>query len=448
MWSLLSCWTPAPEAPAPPAGLREALTLAAPTTTDRSIGRVYAGEGYGVETLALTVGGVPTSAALFSPHEGASTHGALVATGHFEQAKSGPDAQDIAHRLVAMGLTVLIVDDFGSEEWATRGLALHSDRGAHNRAWLRAGGSSPLALQLAALSAGLDHLESRGVESVVATGASGGAVLSFWLAHLDERVQGVVLAAVPELPRSPAGGCDCKDLPGFPGPDPRVLSTLPVPSLWLSERQDPAPEGLPSTATWRHMPGPHAYTTAMQRAAVEWIGELFDLEPVWQPSVPTWPLEVRPTPAQRRLAILDLALQGAPLPSLEAQPPPYTLDCEGSGERVLTLGAQPQDREALMQAGLQPCALLTEGDAWTQAAALRAAGGLAYGVGGWSVAVAWSGLPHVLRSPPADATQVDPDSDPTWAHAPGLWWRPLPWDRALLVDEDPRALAEALRSSR
>ena len=56
---------------------------------------------------------------------------------------------------------LLIVDNPGSEEFGTRDRALHFGRGAHNRAFLHAGGSSALALQVDALRAPTRMLRAR-----------------------------------------------------------------------------------------------------------------------------------------------------------------------------------------------------------------------------------------------------------------------------------------------
>ena len=62
--------------------------------------------------------------------------------------------------------------------------------GAHGRALLAAGGTSALALQVELLRRGVDLLKGLGAKRIAATGASGGAVQSFWLALSDERVAG------------------------------------------------------------------------------------------------------------------------------------------------------------------------------------------------------------------------------------------------------------------
>ena len=401
------------------------------------LGAVWRSEqGYDVRPLTLDLRpGFQVGAALFQPEGTQGRHAVLVANGHFDQAKSGPDTQQIAHRLAARGATVLIVDNPGSEEFGTRDRALHFGRGAHNRAFLHAGGSSALALQVDALRAGLDFLEQRGLDRVVATGASGGAVLSFWLAMLDDRVTGAVMAAAPAVPREPADGCDCKQLFGVPGPDPEAVAALPVPSLWMTESAQRPLEGLPQDATWRVVPGEHAYTPAMQREAIDWIEQhqaRAVTGAVWLEDPPLLELRASPAPGPR-LGIFDLELQPATMwtPQRSA-PAEFSVACEGTGPTVLVLGRGPVP-------GFRSCVVTLGELAWAVdagrgrvtadkvVAALRAAAAehkvqALWGYGGHGVAVAAIEWPFVLEEPRRTPAEVDVDVDPSWMHVPGLWW--------------------------
>jgi dienelactone hydrolase len=418
--------------------------------------------GYTVRPVALDARpGFQVGAALFDPEGPYGDTAVLVANGHFDLGKSGPETQQIAHRLAARGIPVLVVDNPGMEEWGSRDRALHFGRGAHNRAWLQAGGSSALALQLAGLQAGLDFLDERGMDRVVATGASGGAVLSFWLSVLDQRVSGVVLASAPDVPRVPAEGCDCKQLPGFVGPDPSVARALSVPSLWLIEEPRPRLEGLPDTAVWQVVQGEHSYTETMQRDAVAWIERHFERDPgsVWV-DPPLKELHTSPHAGGRtHLSLFDLPLA----PSTTWTPTPVAglqtgLRCTGAGPVVLSLGGP----EALDD--FEVCTLtLPESTFQTDAGrgvvyADRVAGALAgafdsrdalavWGAEGHAVAVAGCGRPHVLQSPRLSVQEVALDTDPPWMHVPGLWWglTDTLYADSVATSDDPEVLVLALR---
>lgn len=308
---VLACGS-VPDAPVDREAVRDALTFPGERVPHAAIlERPVVGEGYAAIPLSLQVRqGFRVGAAWFRPD--VATHDAvLVNVGHFGKGKSGPEAQEIAHRLAQRGVQVLIVDPPGLEEWGRPEWALDFQRGAANRQRLLEGGTSALALQLAGSQAGLDFLQDKGAQDVIATGASGGAVLSFWLAVLDERVDGVVLASAPEVPRRPdEGGCPCKTLPGVPGPDPHAVSMLPVPSLWLKESDVPPLAGLPDDATWRHVPGEHSYTTEMQRQAVAWIDEQLGTSGPFPEQVPSWTLQSQPFGDGRQpLTVAELPLR-------------------------------------------------------------------------------------------------------------------------------------------
>jgi len=423
-----------------------------------------------VRTVALDVrAGFRVGGAWFAPDQ-PSKQGVIMAHGHFQGGgKSSPEAQDLAHRLAAAGVPVLVVDGPGEEEWSHPDRALHFQRGAHNRAWLLAGGTSALALQLAALTSGLDLMGALGVDQVVATGASGGAVLSFWLALADDRVSGVVLASAPDVPRPPdAAGCACKLLWGLPGPDPQVVGALPVPSLWLKESEGPALDGLPDQASWRVVPGPHGYAAPMQREALAWIVDHFEREaPDWRSEVPRLALRSRGRAeprAHRTLWELPLAptdrWRPQPVPGLEAP-----MVCGGEGPAVVVLGAEAQDLEALATSGFRTCELGLPDDRWGFARAAtrgevyadQVAGAVAaavaqedavaaWGVGGFGIAVAGSGVPYVLRSAPTRPEDLDLGRDPAWVHVPGLWWGGLPdlTSGAIASGDDAHQLAATL----
>ena len=292
---------------AKPERVVQALTFPGEPVSAPTYGILFDADGYSARPLSLEVRpGFRVGAAWFEP-DAPTDHGVVVSVGHFDQGKSGPSAQDIAHRLAARGVRVVVVDTPGVEEWAREDLALDFNRGEANRQALLDAGTSPLALQVAGSKAGVDFLVERGsADQIVATGASGGAVLSFYLALVDERVDGVVLAAAPEVPRRPdEQGCACKVLPGFWGSDPEIVAMLGVPSLWMKESDTPPLDGLPSNATWVHVPGEHAYTPDMQKQALAWMDERLGTTGDWLDEVPTW--ELRTASGAESLSIAELA---------------------------------------------------------------------------------------------------------------------------------------------
>jgi len=394
--------------------------------------------------------------------------GVIVAHGHFEGGKSTPEAQQIARRLVARGALVVILDSPGVEEWDVPGRRIHFGGGAHNRAFLAAGGSSALALQVTALRRAVDLLKAEGARRIGATGPSGGATQSFWLGLVDPRVSALALASVPPTPRElRARGCACDQLPGWPGPDPRVLATLQVPTLWMSEVVAPRPDGLGSAVTYEVVEGEHGFTEAMQRRAVDFLGQQLSLSTVpWEDEVPVTRLRAEPADPATGPAIFDLQLH--PTAQWTPAPPdlaPYELDCEGVGPVVIVAGGDATDRRALVDAGLQPCTLSVPTSAADQSEAIGSRTALAdlltasiaragrtrkavaaWGVRAWGLPVAASGLPFVVRDPLLDVHDVDVDRDPAWVHVPGAWWGTTErlLSRALATGEDPEALARAL----
>lgn len=474
-WMVIAACSGEPAEPVRAESPAVAVAPRLPPLPGQATGVVHWGEGSTAEgvtvwPVSLEVRpGLQVGAAWFEVEGGAQAGdlGAIVAPGHFGGGKSTAESQGVAWRLAAAGVPSLVVDTPGLEEWGGPERALHFQRGAHHRAWLLAGGSSAMALQVAGLSAGLDLLAARGRTRVVATGASGGAVQAFWLARTDTRVAGVVLAAVPDIPRRPdEAGCGCTAIPGLAGPQPTVLSALDVPSLWLSEREN-APAGLPDEAHFEHMAGPHSYTVAMQGAAVEWVAAHFGVPGPTAVVAPA-PMEIRTAgpgaPGEHR-SLSELPLAGAaPWQPIPRDPGWPTAECRGAGRAVVTLGAREVDEQALAAVGLRSCPLvppptlqspdagvlsgvvpadLVAGAVQAAVAAHGAQG--VYAVGGWSVAAAASGEAHVLRAPPATFDDIG-EYDPPWVHVPGLWWGLLPqlWASAEAISDDPADLAAAL----
>lgn len=397
----------------------------------------------------------------------------LVAHGHYGEGKNSAEAQDIAHRLAAGGVAALVVDTPGVEEWELPGRAIHMEAGAHNRALLAAAGTSALALQVELLRRGLDLLQSLGAERIAATGASGGAVQSFWLALADPRVAGVALASVPPIPREARpGGCPCDQLPGFPGPDPSVLALLDVPSLWLSELEQPRPEGLRSRARFEVLPGPHSYNPDMITRALAWMRDALGFSLSDMPISPTPHVELHtrgPAEDPDWRAISGLALGPGPTWNATVEQGPAALEsCQGEGLSILVAGGGDDDVAAIRGAGLRACVLslldddgdgqaaaLASGDAWADhlAGTLREAAHhrqafAVYAVRAWAAPAYASALPYVVRDPVTRLDQLDPLRDPPWIHVPGAWWGGLERARAgaMAAGEDPVALVAALHA--
>ena len=392
--------------------------------------------------------GLRVGGADFRP-DGAAHRAVILAHGHFGGGKSTPEVQELAQRLVASGVRVLAIDTLGVEEWAQPGRFLHGPEAAHHRAFLLAGGSSALGLHLAGLQGGLDILEADGATEILAAGASGGAAQAFWLAMLDDRVDGVVLASPPAIPRVPGtGGCSCDLLPGRPGPDAAILAALPVPSLWLSEVEGAAPDGLPVDATWQVVPGTHGFSTAMQDAALAWMVEGRGW-PLPQPAPPAGaPLDLKtegPGEDRAHRDLLDLQMwtevRWAPGAST-ADPPRYRVQCSGRGPTALVAGLTPRELTAFPTTDRRLCRLEVASDplgedraavrgepyadrmASLVARVAREVGAIeVWAGGGWSVAAAGSGRPCTLRDPPLRPADLTPGVDPAWAHVPGIWWR-------------------------
>jgi dienelactone hydrolase len=465
-------------APSPGPALEAALAW--PLVSARGATPLWQGEAVereGIQARALLLAldeaatPLPIVMILLEP-EGALEAGVLVAHGHYEGGKNDPNAWDVAWGLARRGARVVLVDSPGVEEWSSEPYDLHFERGAHNRVLLAAAGSSAMALQVATLRRGLDLLESRGARQLGATGASGGAVAAFYLGLVDPRVRALALASPPPIPREPeAGGCPCDQLPGLPGPDPTVLGALGLPTLWMSDQPGPRPEGLGRAVQLRQLPGPHAYTQAMQALAWDFFDEQLGLRRAAAEGEPPR-LGLR-SPGPRAgdglgsLRTLSLPEGGPWQPRIDPDHPfPYELRCSGEGPAVLALGALPADLEALAEAGLSPCALRLPEDPRALARAIGAGQPPADAVlgavqaathkrpfrglfarRGWALLAARAELPWVLVDPLTALERVDPQQDPPWIHLPGAWsgGAQAAAASALAQGSEPTALARQLR---
>ena len=416
--------------------------------------------------------GFVVSGALWTPND-PGTVGVVVAHGHYGQGKSSPEAQEVAHRLAARGVWVLAVDSPGVEEGDTPGRQIHFAEGAHNRGALVAGGTSALAVQLSGLHSAVSVLRSLGANKVGVTGASGGAVASFYLAWLDERVGAAVLASPPPTPReAAASGCPCDHIPGHPGPDPGLMGQLQVPSLWLADVAQDKPAGLGRLADFRVMEGPHSYTEEMQRASVAFFEETLGVaQGEWLETVP-----------QLTLSSGSFSNDDSSLTSLARGggaawvPNPVDTDvaqvaCRGTGPVVLALG--PHDPVQLAAAGLRVCAVRMPApgnDTWDEAAwvesigrgtvradalvgavqaAARAHNARAvWAHRSWALIAGAMALPFVVHEPVREPSQLA-HSDPAWVHVPQAWHGVMDaqLDRALAVSMDEAPLVAALKNA-
>ena len=415
--------------------------------------------------------GFQVSGALWTPEEPSGV-GILVAHGHYGQGKSGAEAQEIAHRLAARGAVVLAVDTPGVEEWDQPGRHVHFADGAHNRGWLVSNGSSALALQMDVLKRGLDVLEAQGARRLGVTGASGGAVQSFYLAWLDDRVKTAVMVSVPRIPReAAAGGCPCDQIPGHPGPDPDLLASLDKPILWLSDVEQDRPAGLNDKAEFEVMEGPHSYTVDMQRRALAWFKTHLELPGgSWIDAVPGYDLSTGSNDTVGAASIMQLPVPGRA--SWEAAPvrgAAFSLDCTGAGPVVLTLGRVSSG--ALTTGGYTACAVTIPtppGEAYdalaiaesigsgtvrvdalagaVQLAADTRAAVAVWGHRAWGLVAGATGLPFVVEDPITVLSDLSPSTDPPWIHVPGAWTGAIEksHSRALAVGEDPQALVDAI----
>lgn len=437
------------------------------------MGAVHSAPGASVQAVRFEAPeGFTVAGALWTPKQPTRV-GVVVAHGHYGQGKSGAEAQEIAHRLAARGVWVLSVDSPGVEEGDVPGRQIHFSEGAHNRGLLVAGGSSALALQLAHLHGAASILESLGAEKIGVTGASGGAVASFYLAWLDDRVQAAVLASPPPIPReAAASGCACDHVPGHPGPDPGVLAQLNVPSLWMADVQKDRPEGLRANADFDVYEGPHSYTEPMQRSALDFFATHLGIDDgPWLDATPQLNITSGPFPADA-WSIADLKLPGVPL----WEPNPMTretalVECEGEGPVVLALGTE--DVADVGAAGFRVCTVRmpAPGDsAWDEAAWVESIGTgevranvvlaaveeayrrhRATGIWServWGLVAGASGHPFVVYDPVLRPTDLKPN-DPAWVHVPGAWQGSVAaqLSGALGASKDRVALAKALKTA-
>ena len=395
--------------------------------------------GASVQTVRFALRpGFEVRAALWTPDIPTDV-GVIVAHGHYGQGKSGAEAQEIAHRLAARGAWVLAVDTPGVEEWDVDGHRIHFDEGAHNRGILLARGSNAMALQLDVLRRGVDVLEELGAKKIGATGASGGAVQAFYLGWLDPRLSTAVMASAPPIPReAAASGCACDHVPGWPGPDAHVLAQWSAPTLWMSDVPQDRPRGLPAGSAFEVFAGPHSYTEAMQRRAVEWFEAHLDLPSGdWVDRVPSIDLSA-PVTADGQIGIAGLpgsdVTAWTPTPRAGLSP---RWTCTGEGPRVLTLGEIPQGM--LEGEGFERCALSLAADmsAWIegvgrgQPLADDILGGVSAGVRqkapaailaqrGWGLVAGGHGVPFFVIDPLTTVSQLR-NTDPHWVHVPGAW---------------------------
>lgn len=400
--------------------------------------------GYRVVPLTLQIfEDFRVSGALWEPADEGPHPAVILAHGHFGQGKSSGEVQVPAHALAANGYVVLALDTPGVEEGYREDRWIHLAEGAHNRHLLGAAGTSAMALQLHGLQAGLDLLEQRGdVSKIGATGASGGAVQSYYLSFVDPRVDAVALASYVPMPHEArAGGCTCDALPGWPGPDPALIAASPKPSLWLSELEQPKPKGLPRSGSFEVVAGPHGYSDEMVGEMLEFFSDELGGGDTLVTGVHT---------AQGALTSTDLGAAGiddlvrdlsvgslrGPLPAAGE----YTIACTGRGPTLLVAGEI--DATLVREAGFEACVVdvpLTEVDHAEAlirrdpaldvvAAGLSTAYARKGAVGvvahrGWGLAAERAGLDHVWLDPLEDLDDLVA-SDPLWVHAPGMWWNP------------------------
>jgi dienelactone hydrolase len=472
IWGVLAlaCSSGPTVAPADPARVGQAAGLGVISRAPLSPveGRASRGDGYWIRPVSLQVyEGLRVSAALFLPVGEGPHPGVLVAVGHFGEGKTAGESQGPAHALASLGYAVLVVDTPGVEEGDLPGRRIHLAEGAHGRALLAAAGTSAMAVQLESLQAGLDYLSGRpDVGAVAASGASGGAVQALYLSFIDPRVKAVVLASYVPMPREErAGGCACDQLPGWPGPDPALHAAVSVPSLWLTELEQPRPAGLPRGADFAVVAGPHSYSPEMIQRAADWLaGELGHAQGTIPAPLPHSPGSLLASRSVGDASWADL-VAGLDVPLWKPAPwrdVAWLGRCQGEGPAVVLGGAGPEDLAAVMAAGLSACPITVEDDeaglgvaivnrkpyADRYAGALRAAAEQheavgVYAVRGWGTAALGAGLPYVLRDPLTLST-VDPARDPAWVHAPGVWWTPDVWGGAVATGTDPAMLAAAL----
>ncbi len=408
--------------------------------------------GYTLKPLAFdSLPQFPSAAALYTP-QASNGIGVLVLPGHFGDGKSSPESQAISHTLAMRGYTVLAVDPPGYEQFEHASHQIHGEQGAHNRAILASGSLSALGLQLQTALRGVDALLAQSdVQRIAVTGASGGAVLGLYTLLADRRLEAGAFASFVPLPREVrASGCPCDAIPGWPGPDPTVLAAIDRPTIWVSEVEQPRPEGLPQSARFLVRKGEHGFPFEQRKAVVQWLDKHFNL-----PSTPV-PQDVAHVDRNTLVSDLPIGLSIAQLAQKYGrsetwlpkpiETTPYELSCSEPSENtaqpptVLTLGATPQDMQRLHTSGFRTCAVTIPRDQIDEAAAIiekrsptdRPSGAIAvaarrtaavavYATGAYAVAAVASGVPATLRSPTTALTELS-EEDPLWVHFPGSWW--------------------------
>ncbi|MEE2752054.1 MAG: hypothetical protein VX519_11550 [Myxococcota bacterium] len=426
--------------------------------------------GYTVRPVRLEVfKDFRISGALWLPDSPPPFPTLLLAHGHFGEGKSSGESQAPAHVMADRGWAVLAMDTPGVEEGDLPGRQIHHAEGAHNRALLAAANTSAMALQVHGLQAGLDYLESReDIGPISVGGASGGAVQALFLARIDPRPERVVLASYVPMPReAQAGGCACDTVPGWPGPDPSLIEDMTRPSLWLSELEQPAPKGLPDTATFEVLPSPHGFAPALIQRTADWL----DKQAAKGSSKPI-PNPIPHTPSTS-LASLDLGsatifnlVESAPSKRWKPDPAemvPHVVECSGAGPAILLAGGTTTAQQAISNAGYQTCRLefspgetsLAASIATESPLANRAAGALlsamsevqaigVFATRAWGVAAEGAGVPYVLGDPLQKLEDINPKIDPAWVHVPGIWWTENFYTSAMSVGTNPDKLVEAL----
>ena len=250
-------------------------------------------DGYTLRPVSIELAeGFRLSGAIWTPDDGGNGFAAIVAHGHFGEGKSSGEAQGPAHALAAAGFRVLALDTPGVEEGERPNRQIHFEGGAANRERLLEMGLSSMGLQVEGLMAGIDLLHTEGPpKGVVALGASGGAVQSGYLALLDERVSAVVMASYVSTPRgSSEGGCPCDAIPGWDGPDGRLMQQLTQPNLWLSELDPPNRDGVGQRGEVVIVEGEHGFNLEMIASMMSWLGPALEIAPLEPPtSIPNTP---------------------------------------------------------------------------------------------------------------------------------------------------------------
>lgn len=422
--------------------------------------------------------GFKASGALWLPGSAEPMPGVLILPGHFGEGKSSGEVQELAHSLAARGIMAFAVDPPGVEEWDDPEHQLHFEAGAHNRAVLRAAGSSALALQVEVARQGLRVMRAMASPSRVAVvGVSGGAVTTFYLLLVEPSLDGGALVSYVTIPRElPSGGCPCDVLPGLPGLDPALMAAMDRPALWISETPRDPPVGLDRHSRHLVIEGPHGIDLRQRREVIRWLEGLLE----WRPRDPkraercllnppyTQTEYLRSKPASGA-SIFELALARGTRRSWvprNEQPLPWSLRCRGIGPVVLVSPGATGAAEALMAAGFEACEIEITVDNWEiektlakggfpadrvvaslkEAASQRDAVAL-WGAGGWGIPVAGTGYPFVLQRPVRRLEDIDPQRDDAWVHAPGIWWGAIDdlYGPAIAIAEDPSLLPVAIR---